>query len=102
MGYCKTKDGLAKIEPDEKKMVESLSENVEILGEAYQTILRREGYQDAYEILKSETRGKNITMEELHGMVDRLEIEDVVREELKDLVPQRYFGLADELVDEIR
>ena len=52
--------------------------------------------------MKSETRGKNITMEELHGMVDRLEIEDVVREELKDLVPQRYFGLADELVDEIR
>ena len=102
LGYCKTKEGLAKIEPDEKKMIESLSENVEILGEAYQTILRREGYQDAYEILKSETRGKNITMEELHRMVDRLKIEDVVRKELKGLVPQKYFGLADELVDEIR
>ena len=102
LGYYKTKEGLSKIEPNEEKMIESLSENVEILGEAYQTVLRREGYQDAYEILKSETRGKSITMRELHDIVDRLEIEEVVRKELKELVPEKYFGLANKLVDEIR
>jgi adenylosuccinate lyase len=101
LGYYKTKEGLSKIEPNEEKMIESLLENVEILGEAYQTVLRREGHQDAYEILKSETRGKSITMEELHCIVDRLEIEEVVRKELKELVPEKYFGLANKLVDEI-
>ena len=101
LGYCKTKNGLSKIEPDGDQMVEVLSENVEILSEAYQTILRREGYHDAYEILKSKTRGKSVSLEELHGTIEGLEIKEEILTEMKCLVPEEYFGLADKLVDEI-
>ena len=99
IGYVKTNKGLSKIKPDEKKMAKDISKNVEVLSEAYQTILRREGHSDAYEILKSKTRGNKSSIEDLHAMLDGLEIKDSTRDELKMLVPEEYFGLANKLVD---
>ena len=99
IGYVKTNKGLSKIKPDEEKMIKDISENVEVLSEAYQTILRREGHSDAYEILKSKTRGNKSSIEDLHAMIDGLEIKDSTRDELKMLVPEEYFGLANRLVD---
>ena len=49
IGYSKTTDGLAKVVPNEQVMREDLESTPEVVGEAVQTILRREGDTEAYE-----------------------------------------------------
>ncbi len=58
IGYSKTAAGLEKVVPTEAVMREDLESTPEIIGEAVQTILRREGQADAYEQVKAVTRGR--------------------------------------------
>ena len=101
IGYSKTRDGLAKIVPREPEMAADLAANPAVLGEAIQTVLRREGRTDAYEVVKAATRGEEITLERLHDLIDELELPSTTKERLRDLEPARYIGLASALVDEI-
>ena len=50
--------GLDKLEINEQKMAQDLANNWAVVAEAYQSILRREGVDTPYELLKSFTRGK--------------------------------------------
>lgn len=52
--------GFAKICPNEKVINKELNSNLAILSEAVQTILRRAGVANAYEIVKEMCRGKGI------------------------------------------
>ncbi|TYT63332.1 adenylosuccinate lyase [Natrialba swarupiae] len=99
IGYSKTAAGLEKVVPTEAVMREDLESTPEIIGEAVQTILRREGQADAYEQVKAVTRGKDVTLEDFRAMFDDLEVDEDVREELHALTPTGYTGVASELVD---
>ncbi|WP_435344763.1 adenylosuccinate lyase [Haloarchaeobius sp. HRN-SO-5] len=101
VGYGKTAAGLAKVVPNEQVMREDLRETPEILGEAIQTILRREGDTGAYERVKALTRGKRVTVDDFHDLFDDLDVDDEVREELKALTPEGYVGVGSDLVDEL-
>ncbi|SFB70699.1 Adenylosuccinate lyase [Halobiforma haloterrestris] len=101
IGYTKTAAGLSKVVPNERVMREELESTPEIIGEAVQTILRREGQEDAYEQVKDLTRGKDVTLEDFRDLFDDLEVEESVREELRELTPAGYTGVADELVDDL-
>ncbi len=101
IGYTKTAAGLGKVVPNEHVMREELETTPEIIGEAVQTILRREGQEDAYERVKALTRGRRVTLEDFRELFDDLEVEEAVREELHALTPESYTGLADALVDEL-
>ena len=101
IGYRKAGDGLETVTPNETVMREDLEANPAVLAEAVQTILRREGHADAYERVKALTRGENVTIESLREAIRDLEIDDGVREELLDLAPAGYVGLASELVGEL-
>ena len=101
IGYSKAGDGLASIVPNETVMREELAETPKVIGEAVQTILRREGDTDAYERVKDLTRGKRVTLDDFRDLFDDLDVDEGVREELKALTPASYVGVADELVDEI-
>lgn len=101
IGYRKTESGLEKVVPTEQVMREDLESTPEVIGEAVQTILRREGQEDAYERVKAVTRGKDVTLEDFRDMFDELAVDEEVREELHALTPTGYTGVADELVDEI-
>jgi len=82
-------------------MRDDLEDTPEIIGEAVQTILRREGQEDAYERVKAVTRGKDVTLEDFREMFDELEVDEDVREELHALTPTGYTGVASELVDDL-
>ena len=72
-----------------------------MLAEAYQTILRSKGYPNAYDALKSLSRGAKITLSDLHAFVDGLEPEFVdpeTKQRMKEITPETYFGLAPFLV----
>ena len=99
IGYTKTAAGLEKVVPNEQVMREDLEATPEIIGEAVQTILRREGQEDAYEQVKALTRGKSVTLEDFRQLFDDLAVDEDVREELRDLTPTGYTGVASGLVD---
>jgi adenylosuccinate lyase len=101
LGYTKLQDGLGKVVPNEAVMREDLAANPAVIGEAVQTILRREGRTDAYEQVKELTRGREVTLADFRELFEELDVDEETREELLSLTPEGYTGLADELVDEL-
>ena len=93
--------GLGKIKINKEVINNDLESNLEILAEAIQTILRREQIEDAYEHLKELTRGKALDKDKLISFIDSLKIDESVKNELKELSPQNYSGLASKLAKEI-
>ena len=93
--------GLDKIKIDKKVLDDDLDKNQEILAEAIQTILRREQIEDAYEHLKKLTRGKSLDKETLITFIDSLEVSASVKNELKELSPRNYIGVASKLAKKI-
>ena len=100
LGYAKTADGLGKVVPNEQVMAEELAANPEVLGEAIQTILRREGHADAYERVKDLTRGRRVSLSEMREAIAEMDVEEAVREELLALTPEGYTGVAGELAED--
>jgi adenylosuccinate lyase len=101
IGYVKLHTGLEKVVPNEQVMRNELESTPEIIGEAVQTILRREGHEDAYERVKSITRGQRVTIEDFRELFRDLDVSEDVHEELHHLTPTGYTGLASDLVDEL-
>ena len=86
--------GLGKLLLNESKLGEDLDKNWMVVSEAIQNILRREGYPKPYEALKSLTRGKaQVTQEDIHEFIDELEVDDIVKGELKTITPRNYLGV---------
>jgi len=91
------RDGLETIVPNEAVMRRDLEETPEVIGEAVQTILRREGRSDAYERVKDLTRGQRVDLDDFRDLFEELEIPAEVREELFALTPETYTGVAEDL-----
>lgn len=86
--------GLNKLTVNEEKLRLELKNTPEILAEAVQTVLRKNKYEKAYEMLKKLTRGKHISLEEIRKFVEDLEIDEKDKEILLSLTPENYIGLA--------
>ncbi len=91
--------GFNKLTPNEKVLSESLNSNVAVVSEAIQTVLRKNGYTNAYELLKELTRGREITLQDIQSFMRGLDIPNEDKENLLNLTPSNYLGLADNLVD---
>ena len=101
IGYSKTTDGLSKVVPNETVMREALADTPAVIGEAVQTILRREGDTDAYERVKALTRGSSVTLADFRTLFAELDVDPAVREELAALTPAGYTGIAAGLADSV-
>jgi len=100
LGYLKCSAGLSKVVPNAQVMRDDLESTPEVIGEAVQTILRREGHEDAYERVKDLTRGERVTLDDFYDLFDDLDVDESVREELRALTPAGYTGVAARLADE--
>jgi adenylosuccinate lyase len=101
VGYENLRAGMKKVSPNAEKIRLALVEHPEVLAEAYQTMLRSKGYPNAYDALKSISRGAKITLSDLHAFVDGLDPEFVdaeTKQRMKEIMPDTYFGLAPFLV----
>ncbi len=94
LGYQRALRGLNKVTVRRDVLRADLAAHPEVLAEAVQTILRREGYAEPYEALKALTRGRELTLELLHQFVDGLAVDESVKAELRALTPEGYTGLA--------
>ena len=93
--------GLNKIQIDESKLQEDLNNNWEVLAEPIQTVMRRYNVEKPYEKLKELTRGKKINQEILSNFIDKLDIPDKAKKELRSLTPSNYIGNASQKAKEI-
>ena len=91
----------SKIELSKDKLLEDLEDNWEILAEPIQTSLRREHVENAYEDLKTLTRGQKLNKEKLHEFIDSLDVNEIVKNEMKALTPKSYIGIAESLAKKI-
>jgi adenylosuccinate lyase len=94
IGYTSLIKGFGKIRINARAMLEALTENPEVLAEAIQTVLRKEGIDAGYERLKELTRGKKVTLEDFAAFIDGLAVNADVKKRLKALTPDSYIGLA--------
>lgn len=99
VALASTIKGLGKLEVNKEVIDKDLNEHVEVLAEAIQTVLRREKAPMPYEQLKELTRGKKVTLQDLHAFIDGLTVGDHIKEELKKFAPENYIGKAIELCE---
>lgn len=101
LAYKMTSEGLSRMVPDIDAITSALKEHPEVIAEAIQTILRREGIANPYDAVKELTRGKKVTKEELNKFVDAQPISDEAKEQLKQLLPENYTGYAKRITERV-
>jgi adenylosuccinate lyase len=92
-------NGLSRINLNKSKINSELNEHWEVIAEAVQTILRKNGKADAYEQLKALTRGKKINQKLISEFVSGLAIPTEDKETLLSLTPESYIGIAPQLAE---
>ncbi len=101
LAYASLMTGLNKLELNEERLAEDLDNAWEVLAEPIQTVMRRYGVQGAYEKLKEVTRGKTVLAEDLHRLINGLEIPQADKDRLLAMTPASYTGKATELAKRI-
>jgi len=93
--------GMSLLDVDEEKIKQELNKHWEVVSEGAQTILRAAGRGDAYESLKSETRGRVLDESTYRRWAEALDVDEATRTRLLGLSPESYVGLAIRIVDEV-
>ena len=93
IGIKSTLKGIRKLLVNEVRIKEDLKNNWIVIAEAIQTILRREGVDKPYELLKDLTRNNTKVDENVFNQfIIKLDISEKVKKELKDITPFNYTG----------
>ena len=88
-----TLKGLRKLLLNKDAINRDLDNMWNVVAEALQTILRREGYEKPYETLKALTRtNSKVDAESISKFIDTLNVSDAVKAELKAVTPHNYTG----------
>ncbi|MDR2120286.1 MAG: adenylosuccinate lyase [Tannerella sp.] len=86
--------GLKKLLINREAISRELDAHWAVVAEAIQTILRREGYSQPYEALKTWTRtNSEITAQSIREFIDSLQLDDAVKAELRAITPHNYTGI---------
>lgn len=94
IAFSSLQKGLNKIKANEEKIGADLALHAEVLAEAVQTILRREGIYDGYERLKAFSRtGSGLDLNKLRSFIAACPLTPETKEWLLALEPKDYTGL---------
>ncbi|SUZ96651.1 uncharacterized protein METZ01_LOCUS49505 [marine metagenome] len=93
--------GINKLEVNEKVINQDLENAWEVLTEAIQTVMRKYHLEGGYEVMKKISRGKNIEKEDLHSIINSLDIPRAEKNRLLKLTPSTYLGLSNKLAKQI-
>lgn len=94
--------GLGQLMVNPEALERDLNSTWEVLGEAVQTVMRKEGHENPYEKLKELTRGAAIGPEQMRDFIHSLGLPEADRERLANMTPGSYVGIAAELVKHIQ
>jgi adenylosuccinate lyase len=94
IAFTSLERGLDKLVLNKKAIDTDLEKNWAVVAEAIQTILRREGFKNPYEMLKGLTRNNEvINAESISNFINNLEISEKVKKELLTITPFNYTGI---------
>jgi adenylosuccinate lyase len=94
IAFASLERGLDKLVLNKKAIDTDLEKNWAVVAEAIQTILRREGFKNPYEMLKELTRSNEvINAESIANFINNLEISERVKKELLAITPFNYTGI---------
>ena len=96
LAYSSALKGISKLDPNPQSMADDLDSNWEVLAEPIQTVMRRYGIENPYEILKELTRGRRVNAEIMLEFINGLELPEEAKESLRQLTPANYVGNAAE------
>lgn len=86
--------GLSKLELNKSAIDQDLDNNWAVVAEAIQTVLRKEGYPNPYEALKTLTRkNEKITQKSIADFIEGLAVNADVKKKLKAITPFNYTGI---------
>ena len=89
-----TLKGIEKLIVNNEAISHDLDNNWGVVTEGIQTILRREGFPNPYEVLKDLSRTDHkITAESVHDFIQSLNVSQNVKDELLKLTPHSYTGI---------
>lgn len=93
IALASTLKGLNKLILNEDAINADLDNMWNVVAEAIQTVLRREGYEKPYETLKALTRTNSVVnAQSIAEFIDTLKVSDAVKDELKRITPHTYTG----------
>ena len=94
ISIASTLKGLNKLLLNNDAIAADLENNWAVVAEAIQTVLRREAYPNPYEALKDLTRtNQKITALTMSEFIDGLQIDEDLKQELKQITPFNYTGV---------
>jgi adenylosuccinate lyase len=95
IGFKSLLRGLGKLILNEREIRADLEHNWVVVAEAIQTILRREGYPESYEMLKKLTRSHDhIDGKVMTAFIKGLNVSNPVKEALLNITPENYTGIC--------
>lgn len=97
LALLSVQSGLGKLAINHEALAAELEDAWEVLAEAIQTVLRKQGDADAYERLKTLTRGRQVTPDGLRDFIASLDLPSAESMRLMELKPASYLGYAEEL-----
>ena len=95
--YQATLKGLGKIRLNAERLAADLDSAWEVLAEPVQTVMRKLGKANPYELLKDFTRGKKMTAAVMQEFIESLDLPDADKQRLLALTPATYIGIAERL-----
>ena len=98
IAYQSMVKGNEKLQINKQALQHDLDANWEVLAEAIQTVMRRYNIPNAYEQMRDLTRGLRIDGDKLRHFIQLLDIPDEAKKQLMILTPEKYTGLAAQLV----
>ncbi len=93
IAYQGLEKGLSKLLLNKEAIHNDLTNEWAVISEAIQTILRREGVERPYELLKDFSRGKaKLSKQDFDSFIQSLPISSQVKIELTHITPHNYIG----------
>lgn len=94
IAYKSLEKGIGKLLLNRQKIEADLENNLAVVAEAIQTVLRSIGFEHPYEALKALTRtGNKIGRKDIQDFVNNLNVEPQIKERLLKIEPQTYTGV---------
>ena len=95
IAYKSLLKGIGKLIINESSIQSELNDAWAVVAEGIQTVLRREGFEKPYELLKSFSRGRGkLRKEDFDEFIDQLDVSDDLKKELKAISPHNYIGYS--------
>ena len=93
IAFTKLFTGISRLSVNNVKIQDELHSHPEVILEGIQTYLKYYcNITDSYEQLKNISRGKNITLPDIHLFIDNLNILEEHKIKLKNITPHNYIG----------